>query len=271
MTSVQTSSFLAILLLIPVAMAETGEKKSTRIDSSLPAIIIAGDRWCPINCAEKSDQQGYMVDVARMAFKRVGYNLTYQEMPWARAIVEARAGSINGVVGAFIDDVPDFYFPSPLLNISPANFFTLTESKWVYKDTTSLEGSTLGVIRNYDYGEKLNTYIKANNPNHKIIQLSGNSTVERNIKLLMRGRVDIIAESPAILWYTAKKMNTASLIKNAGESAKAESCYIAFSPTHPNSKNLIKLFNTEVRKLEDEGVLRSLAASYGLPDALLSK
>ena len=271
MTSVQISFFLTILLLIPAAMAGTDKKKSARIDSSLPSIIIAGDKWCPINCAENSEQQGYMVDVARLAFKRAGYNLIYQEIPWARAIVEARAGTINAVVGAFVDDAPDFYFPSPLLNISPANFFTLTESQWEYKDNTSLEGSTLGVIRNYDYGEKLNSYIKASNPNHKIIQLSGNSTVERNIKLLMRGRVDVIAESPAILWYTAKRMNIASLIKNAGESAKAEPCYIAFSPIHPSSKKLIKLFNTEVRKLDNEGVLRSLAASYGLPDALLLK
>lgn len=75
------------LLFSAYAFAETKE------------VVLAADRWCPINCGENDPMQGFMIDIARLALHPAGYRVRYIEMPWQRALAMARAGEINGVVG----------------------------------------------------------------------------------------------------------------------------------------------------------------------------
>ncbi len=171
-------TFILTLLLSSTALSEESKE-----------IIIAGDNWCPINCGEQDSKKGFMIDVATEALKEAGYTVRYMEVPWLRAIEMAREGRIHAIVGAFKDDAPDFYYPQvPFLQLSPNSLFMLKETEWQYQNIRSFNGVRIGVIKGYDYGDEMNTYIKSfsYSKTSTLVQLSGNDAVERNLKFLTR-------------------------------------------------------------------------------------
>ena len=250
---------LAALLIIFVSLASIANSKQ---------IIIAGDNWCPVNCQQDSSEQGFMIDVAKAALALSGYELKYVEMPWLRAIQLAREGKIHGIVGAFIDDAPDFYYPSiSFLKMSPNSLFAKKEFDWQYENLRSLNAVRLGAVKGYDYGNLLNTYIKSINESESksLVQLSGNNAVARNIEFLMRGRIDVYVDAGPVFWYQAKKMNIADEVKFVGSISPLEPCYIAFSPTHTDSKSLILALDKGVTSLTQSNQVAEIAVKYGIP------
>lgn len=234
-------------------------------------VIVAGDNWCPINCGKNDAQQGYMIDVARLALKKSGYQLRYVEMPWARAVVAARAGDIHGVVGAFHGDAPDFVFPKyPLLVMSSNTLFTRVESDWQFAGLASFDGLKLGVVKGYDYGEKLNDYVaRHQNDPGRISMLAGDDPSQRSIKQMLRGRIDVFAESSPVFWYAAKKLQVSQLVREAGNVGEVEKSYVAFSPRRHDTEEIVAAFEKGVLEMSRGGKLKTLANAYGLPEALL--
>lgn len=231
-------------------------------------VVIAGDNWCPINCAQNSENKGFMIDVATQVFSDLGYQVKYIEMPWSRAVDLARKGEIDAVVGAFKGDAPDFIFPQrPLLKVSSNSFFTKTASNWQYKNLTSLYPITLGTIKGYDYGDELNSYIDrfSEVKNDKLVMLHGNDAVKRNIQLLLRDRIDVFVESAPVFWYQAKLLGVAGQVKQLNSMSKAEPCYIAFSPNNINSSKLATMLDEGILRLQAQGIIKASAQLYGLP------
>jgi len=232
-------------------------------------IVIAGDNWCPVNCGQQDKQQGFMIDVARQALAKSGYTVKYVEMPWLRAIELAREGKVHAIVGAFKDDAPDFYYPQvPFLKISPNSLFTLKESAWQYDNIRSFNGMKIGVIKGYDYGDVMNTYIKSfsSSKASPLIQLYGNDAVERSLKFLMRKRIDIYIDAEPVFWYEANKMGITHLVKSVGSISDPEPCFIAFSPVMKNSQALTLALDKGVILMKQDNEISAIARNYSLPE-----
>ncbi|GAA5317052.1 MAG: hypothetical protein AseanaTS_22560 [Candidatus Pelagadaptatus aseana] len=258
--------------LLVACLAFSVSSRATQ-GEGLTEVVIAGDNWCPINCGKDDPQQGYMIDVARLALKESGYTLKYVEIPWARAVSLARAGEIHGIVGAFRGDAPGFIFPnSPLLQMSSSNLYTRVESDWRFVGEPSLEAVRLGVIRDYDYGPLINTYVETygKNPNRVSI-MSGDNAVERNIKQLLRGRLDAFVETAPVFWYAAKNLKVTQLLRDAGSAGEQEPCYIAFSPNRKDSLAISKALDAGVLPMAKKGKLKLLGQAYGLPESVIPK
>jgi polar amino acid transport system substrate-binding protein len=227
-------------------------------------ISIAADHWCPINCDTSGPKLGVMVEIAKSAFANTGHTITYKIVPWTRAIHDARNGKINGIIGAFLGDAPDFIFPkNELLMISGNAFFVLKESKWRYMDISSLSNITLGAIKGYNYGEIFNVHVE------KEINaqfLTGPKPLERNMNKLLLGRIDVIIEAEPVFWYTANKMNLKEKFKAAGQISGPEKCFIAFSPSIPKSKEYAEILSDGVDMLRNTGELKTILNRYGLED-----
>ena len=244
--------FLSSALFLPGAVAGADQ------------IVLAADRWCPINCEPDSTEPGIMVEIAREIFSQAGHRVEYRLMPWARAIKEAREGNITGIIGAFEGDAPDFIFPDrELLMVSGNVFFVSRESDWDYKDTTSLSDIILGAILEYDYGETINSYIKTHLDSKQVQLISGNDPLERNISKLLRGRVDVLIEASPVFWYTASKMGVKDKLRSAGEASAPEKCFIAFSPAIEKSEEYAKILSDGIEKLRESGKLQEILDKYG--------
>lgn len=250
-------SFILTLLFSSVALSQENKE-----------IIIAGDNWCPINCGEQDSKKGFMIDVATEALKEAGYTVRYMEVPWLRAIEMAREGRIHAIVGAFKDDAPDFYYPQvPFLQLSPNSLFMLKETDWQYQNIRSFNGLRIGVIKGYDYGDELNTYIKSfsYSKTNTLVRLSGNDAVERNLKFLTRGRIDVYVDAEPVFWYVANAMGISEKVKHVGSISSREPCYIAFSPAKPESEALMLALDKGVISLKQQKRLAAIADKYALP------
>ncbi|WP_157729877.1 transporter substrate-binding domain-containing protein [Bacterioplanes sanyensis] len=91
------SSVMLMLLLPIVAAAQT--------------LSIRSDTWYPMNGDPQADKPGFMIEIAKAIFEPQGITIDYRLMPWERALSEVRAGRIDCVVGAYVEDAPDFVFP----------------------------------------------------------------------------------------------------------------------------------------------------------------
>ena len=249
----QWTKLLFVILVIPFMHAQADN------------IVIAGDSWCPFNCEPKAANPGYMVEVAQSILTKAGHTVVYQVMPWERAVQDCRTGKITGVLGAYLDDAPDFVFPKTEQGLIGDGIFILKENPWTYTGISSLSGISLGAIKGYAYGsDELNNYIKTGGKGVQLV--FGDKALELNIKKLLEGgRIDAIIETPAVFWYKVNSMNVKDRFKSAGEVSKSKKIYIALSPVNPKSKEYAQLLSDGMDAMRKSGELNTILKKYPYP------
>ncbi len=228
-------------------------------------ISIRADVWCPYNC-EPGAKPGYMIELADAAFKAANLKIDYQNLNWARAIAETREQKFTAIVGAAKNDAEDFIFPENALGLSRSCFYTKKDSTWSYKNASSLEGITIGVIKDYTYGDEIDNYIKKHEKDSKRVDIvSGDNPLDLNIKKVKAGRIAAFIEDEAVGDYTIAQRKLTGDLKLAG-CVKETPLYIAFGPKNPKSKEYAKILSDHVAKARKDGSLAKLLDSYGLKD-----
>lgn len=255
------------ILLISIGLNFNGQE-GTKALAEATTVRIAADAWYPFNGDPNSDHQGYMVDVAKRVLEAKGFKIEYRIMPWARAIAEMKAGRINGVIGATKDEVEGAVFPEESLGMSANVFFVTAESNWEFKDQTSLSRITLGGITDYSYGSVIQDYIRKNQNNLKLIQLTnGDSALEQNIRKLAAKRIEVLVESPEVFWNKLKELGLPNKnFKQAGIAGEKDPIYIAFSPKKENSKVIAETLSNGTAEFRNNGELKEILARYGIED-----
>ncbi|GFM38243.1 substrate-binding periplasmic protein [Desulfovibrio psychrotolerans] len=252
-------TLLALILIAAFAASPV------RADS----ITLVADSWCPYNCEEGADAPGYLIDIAREALSFSGHTLTYQEMSWTRAIYQVQRGAAHGLVGAVPNEVPDFIFPKLALGLVPNAFFTLTESAWKPTDKDAFSSVRLGVIRDYDYGSRLQAWIDQHINTILVQEAQGNNALETNLRKLVHGRIDVVVDQKASVLAKAREMGIADQIRLACEDPvkpEEDSLYIAFSPVLERSRQYADDLDKGVRMLREQGRLQIILKAYGLED-----
>jgi polar amino acid transport system substrate-binding protein len=138
--------------------------------------------------------------------------------------------------------------------------------EWSYKDASSLEGITIGVIKDYTYGDEIDNYIKKHEKDSKRVDIvSGDNPLDLNIKKVKAGRIAAFIEDEAVGDYTIAQRTLSGELKLAG-CVKETPLFIAFGPKNPKSKEYAKILSDYVAKARKDGSLSKLLASYGLKD-----
>lgn len=230
-------------------------------------ITLATDSWVPYSGKAGSEKEGFMVEIAKMALKEAGHTVVYKNIPWARAITDCRKGKIEGIVGSYVSDAPDFVFPEEEAGRSVNMFYVLKDSKWQYKGVESLDGKILGGINGYSYGEVLDKYIARHKGNSKKVQLiAGNSAKQQNLTKMQKGRIHIFVEDSAVMAAFLKKHPKFDKIKSAGIANDGEKVFIAFSPNNTNSKQFAKDLSEGIKAMRKDGRLKKILDKYGVED-----
>jgi polar amino acid transport system substrate-binding protein len=229
-------------------------------------ITLRADTWCPYNCDPKSSHPGYMIEIAKMALEPKGYKVDYQTLNWARAVSDTRDGKFSGIVGAAKTDAPDFLYPENSLGHAANCFYVKTDSPWKFVDEKSLANASIGVIKDYTYGEPIDSYIKANSSNSKKVDIvSGDKPLELNLKKLDNGRITAFIEEASVLknYFFARHLSVN--VKNVGCVFQSE-LYVGFGPKTPNASNLAQLISHKVESMRKDGSLKKLLEQYGISD-----
>lgn len=246
------------LRMAAMAIAIAAGADAARSDT----IVIAADPWCPFNCEPGSAKPGFMVELARAVFEPLGHTVTYETVNWSRALVETREGKYNAVFGATASDAEDFVFPTAAQGQSGNGYFVQAGNDWKLESPDSLQDKTIGLIRDYAYGDEIEAQIKQY---AKADYASGDDALTTNIKKLVAGRLDIVVEDANVFNYTASELGL--LDKTRLEKAvDFGPVYIAFSPAIATSKTFATQLDSGMAELRANGKLSEILSKYGLAD-----
>lgn len=229
-------------------------------------ITIGADPWCPHNCKAGSEQEGYMLDLAREVFEAEGYEVEYINVSWARALQMTREGLLDAVVGAFQTDAPDFVFPSEPQGRSKIVMYTPSDSEWRYRGPASLEQKKLLAINGYSYSTELDQYINrhADEPS-RVWMLSGPSPLNRAIHLLDQHRADVFPEDVYVMTWAQNVNRNIHPLRRGGVVQQSD-IYIAFAPGKAESGKLAELLSSGTSRLRENGRMKEILADYGLSE-----
>ncbi|WDP91743.1 MAG: transporter substrate-binding domain-containing protein [Desulfobacter sp.] len=230
-------------------------------------ITVVGDDWPPFNHIAGAKNEGYMIDIARAVFVAEGHGFHYLVLPWKRALRETRRGRYTAVVGASKTDAKGFVFPSQELARNYLAFYTKKGTPWQYKEPSSLKQIKLATIASYDYRPWLNEYVASNLDNpEKVFVNFGLNPLEKNLRLLMAGRVDAVVDNDAAIRFVARQMNLGDKIQLAGQGTLPSFCYIAFSPGLDRSKSYARILSRGIAEMRKSGRLKQILNKYDLED-----
>jgi polar amino acid transport system substrate-binding protein len=248
------STLLAALLLVhAAALAET--------------VIMRADPWYPVNLDPSSDKPGYVIEIARLALQRAGHTLDYALYPWERSVDGVRRGQIDCLPGVHRNTVPDFIFMTENVGVDRMAFYTRSDApSFEYRGLADLQDKVLAVIGGYGYSDEIDAYIKSAGFGPALQVTRGDRPLERNIRMLLAGRVDLVLESIAALEHTAAEMNVLPQLKRAAQLPDLVPIYIACSPAKSTSHDYVKLLDEGVRELRASGELQRILEKYGMQE-----
>ncbi len=229
-------------------------------------ITLATDLWCPYACDPNSKTPGFMVEIAKEIFEKKGHKINYKIINWARAIALAKEDEINGVISASRADVVGFILPTIPTGYNSNFFWTIKDSKFIYKDIDSLKGLKVGVINAYSYGDEVDLAVSKKHPSFSTV--SGENALLKLIKMTEAKRLEAFVENPFVLKYLLKDLpkyqdSFKAVSKNI---ANDPDLFIAFSPKNPKSPEYAKIISEGMVQLRKSGKLKDILAKYSLKD-----
>ena len=256
--SVKLRCFIFIFVLITV-IASVGQAD---------VITLRADEWFPYNGTPESTQPGYGIEIAKEIFEGKNHSIDYSTLNWARAVKMTLTGEFNCVIGATMSEIPQAIFPEEPIGISLNAFFVKKGSTWKHTGVDSLQTVSVGIIKDYSYGEGMDAYLKTVSDPLKVQIVTGETPLVLNIRKLIAGRIDVVIEDLNVFQAKVIEMQVADQIELAGigEYDKSHHLYIAFSPNNPKSKEYARIFDEGIRELRASGRLQQILNRYGLND-----
>lgn len=237
------------------------------LTAAMPAaadtIVLGADPWCPYNCDPGADRPGYMVELAREALAPYGHTVTYRTVAWARALAQTETGEINGVIGAVPDEAPHFVFGPPMGTYEDTVVFRRGEVRDP-SDREAIEGLRVGAINGYEYYGPISEYIDEHRNDRRLVQYaSGDQALVTNLRKLVAGRLDIVAEVRAVLDYNIAEMGLRDELEIVETSTDSD-IFIAFSPALASSEDYARQLSEGIERLRQSGRYAEILGSYGL-------
>ncbi|MCR8922785.1 transporter substrate-binding domain-containing protein [Dasania sp. GY-MA-18] len=231
-------------------------------------ITLVADRYYPYNGIPNSPQPGYMIELAEYAMAQAGHTVKYQLMPWRDAIEQVTRGEKNCVVATYKNDAPELLFPEIHQGVDRLGLYASAGKSWQYNGVASLAGQRLAVIDGYSYTPEIDKYIEQHKGSANIINRRGMFALEYNLQDLLKGKVDVLIDSSAVVQAALQKLKLEEQIKTIGFLTPPSKNYIACSPALASSTEYISLIVTATRQLRANGELAAILAKYGLKDWL---
>lgn len=224
---------------------------------SAKTIHIASDVWCPYIC---DDQPGYLVEIVQRAFEIQGVQVTFVPMPFNRALKEAQVGNIDAVlaISKSVAVEQGLLTGETVVGEVSNDFFTVNNNPWIYEKLSDLSSQSVAVIKGYDYGEVLESYLLNN---QQVYWAVGDKPLSMNIIRMLRGRHQIIIGNRYVIQYTARQLKLSEKIKYAGSMPDKINLYVGFN----NKRIKAQQFDLGVKTLKSTGEYQKILDKYQIP------
>jgi len=203
-------------------------------------------------------ENGYVAELMKEAFKRMGYRLEFEYMPWARTIEEAKACKYDVLFPEYMNEErkKDFYYTDKYPG-GPVGFYKKKDKKisWTGK-VEELKGLKIGTVRGYvnppDF-ESSEAFIKESATDD-----------ETNIKKLEKDRLDLIIVDKFVATYIINTKYPAfnTVLEFMEPALKTYDLYTIFPKKCENSKSLVRDYNRILKEMNEDGTIDKVLRKY---------
>lgn len=143
------------------------------------------------------------------------------------------------------------------------SFFILkkNDGKIVFNTYKDLKGFKIGAIQGFSYTKEFWNKVKTEN-----LKLDLHPLRELQIKKLLAGRIDLAAVPKIVTLYEAKQDGYSDKIMYLPKPIKSKPYYNTFIKVskHPRIKEVIEMYDEELRKMKRDGTLKAIFDKYGI-------
>ena len=230
------------------------EKKSDSGNPLPPAtprqvIDLVTDDYPPFQYMENGELKGLSVEITQAVFQRMGYSVTINIYPWARALDMVKKGETDGIFLIYKNPEREMLwldYPEEPVLLDMQSMDTLTDSNINYQgDLTALTPYTIGTMRDYDYGPDFMTAIQ-----NRTLRVEPASNNMHNLDKLLTGHIDIMADSWYVTRYNAKRRGVSDKIKTLKPLIRQPPIYLAFSKKRSFEADFLKRYNQTLLELK---------------------
>ncbi|MGE5505425.1 MAG: substrate-binding periplasmic protein [Actinomycetota bacterium] len=228
-------------------------------------VVVEADPWCPHTCDAADPKPGYMIEVAREALARSGFDLVYKSVAWARVIKDVQGGQADGAAGTLAQEArtAGLILPEEPLGLQSNVFVVRADDPWTMQGLGSIGNRRVGSIQDYSYSAEIDQWL-ADHPD-QVRPLGGGNALERNILKLLNRRIDVVVDDAAVVAYTLARLGNESKMRIAGH-MPGGAIYIAFSPAKPRAAAYAAALSAGVREMRKDGSLARILARYGVSE-----
>lgn len=244
------------------ALFALGMSLMTAGAATAQTLTFAADEWCPVNCAPGSEKPGYMVEIAEAILEPLGYQVDYQQITWARALLMTRKGQYDGVYAGTPEEATGFVFPSEPQGRYTIGLFVRKDDPWRYDEASSLKGKEVGLIIDYAYGDDIELQMERFAERR---YAGGAKALEQNIRTLLAGHLDMIVEDVNSFAYKATELGIGDQFR-LEKTFTEDNLYLALSPAKAHSHDIARALSNGMKRLRKSGELQSIMEKYGLQD-----
>lgn len=220
---------------------------SVSSSENLKVIKIVAGEWPPF-IGEKLENFGHVGERVQKVFASQGYRVEFHFAPWKRAYKQASEGKyVATAVWMYAKEREEhFWFSNPVAQ-EQFVFFHLKETPFQWQSLQDIHGEHLGGGLGYSYGEALDKLIKDDK-----VRMTRVEDPSKAFQLLKYRRVTLVPEEKHIGMFTLNHLPTEmqELITYDPKPFLSNDSYLMFSKAHPQSTELLAIFNQGLRHIE---------------------
>lgn len=203
-------------------------------------------------------QQGFTTAIVSEAFKRAGYKVKIDFLPWARAIQQADEGNYDAVYPEYYSDDRNksFFFSEPFAS-GPLGFYKRKDDKISYTKLEDLKPYRIGIVLGYINTPEFDSA--------SYLQKETATSDEQNIRKLLAGRIDLIVIDKYVAQYLIKNSITEATgkIEFLEPPLLDQKLYVIFPRKTVASEKKLQEFNTALKSMQNDGSLERILRESG--------
>lgn len=229
----KSTALITFLLFAGLAFAqESSDKKTLRLAST---------NWCPYIC-EEQQSSGFIVNYMRALLATKNIELEVTVLPWSRAINMAQQGRLDGLLTAVESEAEGFKLTNEPTGSYQICLYSRLDDSISYTDRASLQNITLGGVKEYGYGEPIDSVLRSPEAGESSELVSSDKPLDQLIRMLEARRIDLFAEDKHVVDHFLTTHPEQEPPRLAG-CLKEVPFYTAISPKTENSEQWIELLN----------------------------
>jgi polar amino acid transport system substrate-binding protein len=218
-------------------------------------VVLVTDEWTPYY-GPGLKEGGFLAEIAKTAFKRVGIECEVQFFPWNRAYNTAKDGLYDGVLGGFYAKEREDYFAySKPIGESRLVFVSRKNAGITWKNLEDLRTRSIGTVRGYHYTDEFDAT--------PWLEKIPAASTEPNLKLLVNQRLDLVLDAREVILFLMKANYPGVQVDVLDPPLAVNQLHVMFSKKRPGWEAKVKEFDRGLAMIKADGTYASILAKAG--------